>query len=463
VAPSSVSALGVCEPIILERSPEQQQQQADKKDVDRSIADDPCLQACHAELTLDEHYFHKSWPVVDWTQSVVASNGRPDGCAIVFHREDEGDRYVKEEPPGVDNYETPMAEQWVEHTRFQHVIRVDPYNVNDLQDNRWMAYCFHPCQQDSECQTDNDDKTNPGFVCNQSSTCQRSTDYWNQIEAEPRPTDLVIVTGITRRFMRGVTNLAASLRYWAPRHKLVVYNLGDLTVADMREIRSWDNVLSVEWEDGVPAEYPAHIREGGKYAWKPLIVKEALLKYKTIFWLDGGNVVVGPLDPIEKILHRTGIVLFRGQDLDMKKSHPKTYEWFNTAKEELQMISHYSGNTQAFMYPSRYYDTIIERNAQCAPDPNCIAPPGSSKANHRYDQTTLSILAYMPKTRAPHYTELLAASRSQLPANRTLPTWRRIIWTARSGDSFYTKLDPQLFPYSSPASPPLPQQNIVKL
>jgi hypothetical protein len=219
---------------------------------------------------------------------------------------------------------------------------------------------------------------------------------------------------------------------------VVVYNLGGLGAEHIQTIESWENVLSVEWKDGVPEKYPPHVKKGKIYAWKPIIVNETVVKYKSIFWLDAGNTVVGPITPIENIIQRTGLMLMKGQDNDMKaKSFEKTYEWFNTTKETFQAGSHYSGNTQAFIHPSRYYDSVIKPNAVCAMDVNCISPSGSGLHNHRYDQTTISILAYHPKVRAPHYTEYLAAERKQLNPNLKKPSFK-MIWTARQGNTYYT-------------------------
>ena len=45
-----------------------------------------CIEACQAELTLDEHFYHESWPVIQnrWSTS---SHSRPVGCDLEFVRE----------------------------------------------------------------------------------------------------------------------------------------------------------------------------------------------------------------------------------------------------------------------------------------------------------------------------------------------------------------------------------------
>lgn len=273
----------------------------------------PCLVSCLKELQKDEHFFQEKWPVVDWTVASYQSEGRPDGCIIVYHRQadqishwkhlDEQDRQVtwREAPPSVID--------WT-NERFHHVKRVDPY-IDQLTDNKWMAYCTNPCSKDSQCATTNDPPWGPnGFVCIDGA-CQRNPEYWgdalsinavltptvaalaNQpkmvwggspnitttaasasstlISVAAAPAEMVLVTGATSSYYRGLMNLAASARYWAPRHKMVVYNLGGLNAQHLAEIQSWSNVLSVEWPQGVPEHYPNHVHEGKKYAWKPII------------------------------------------------------------------------------------------------------------------------------------------------------------------------------------------------
>lgn len=117
------------------------------------------------------------------------------------------------------------------------------------------------------------------------------------------------------------------------------------------------------------------------------------------------------------------------------KSSEKTYEWFGFDKSTMETGPHFSGNTQAFLHPSRYTETIVIPNAKCALDENCIAPPGSALNNHRYDQTSISILGYHPKTRLPHYTEYLAAEQKQLK-DLSQPSFK-IVWTARQLCYYY--------------------------
>lgn len=463
---SSSRTRGVCQPL-------ESKGRYDLYLDDNPTATNSCVAACRTELELDEHFYQESWPDEALYEIVPASKGRPRGCLYIYVREPEesdggggdggGDRWKamqdaddnnnnnngtewKEVPPSIRN--------WTEH-RFRHVVRVDP--VNEVRnDDAWMAYCHNTCVTDVDCATTTASTTTttpprrpppPPFTC-QLGACMRNKDYWNPnngnakdvngLDVDQKP-EMVIVTGATSAYLRGLTNLCASLRYWAPHHRVVVYNLGGMSTHQMLTIAGWSNVAAVEWETGIPAHYPQHVRTDPAYAWKPIIVNETLHKYKSIFWMDAGSTVAGPITPIEEIVQKTGMVLVKGQDLDMKlRSFPDTYDWFNVSKEKFVAGPHFSGNTQAFLLPSRYVESIVIPDAACAMDPNCITPPGALLENHRFDQTTISILAYMPKVRAPHYTEYLASSKKQLNADLRQSSFK-MIWTTRQTVDFFTK------------------------
>lgn len=114
-----------------------------------------------------------------------------------------------------------------------------------------------------------------------------------------------------------------------------------------------------------------------------------------------------------------------------------TYQWHGYDKSTFVTGPSYAGGIQGHVYPSRYIDTIVVPNAKCALDANCIAPSSASLLNHRYDQTSLSILAYQPHLRIPCYTEFLAAQRGQLQSNLSLPSKPYIVWTSRQACDYY--------------------------
>jgi len=173
----------------------------------------------------------------------------------------------------------------------------------------------------------------------------------------------MITTGTDVMYFHALENFAASLKYWAPKSKIAVYNLG-MTEEQLATVQKWPNVHRIHWRNGFPSHFPEHINNLHNYAWKSLAINESVHEYKSIFWLDAGATFTGPIDPIREILHRDGIFLVKGQDANMKDlSQPATYNWFGYEKDSFMGGPHFAGGIQGHVYPSRYIDTIVVPNA----------------------------------------------------------------------------------------------------
>jgi hypothetical protein len=220
-----------------------------------------CLEACRRELEMDEHFFHEKWPHVLAHDATTSTRGRPGGCILYYQRTP--DRLTETSIPA-----------W-EALRFRHIVRVDPLaepKDDDSEDTTWMVYCTEPCHTDQDCQPKNPplsssaaEVTKQPFVCQQGA-CQRNSAFWEamtvpqqQEQHDKQGGEMVIVTGATKAYFTGLQNLMGSIRYWAPHCKVVVYNLGELGSGEKDWIQQQPNLLSLEWPDGVPDTYPAHV------------------------------------------------------------------------------------------------------------------------------------------------------------------------------------------------------------
>ncbi len=74
----------------------------------------------------------------------------------------------------------------------------------------------------------------------------------------------------------------------------------------------------------------------------------------------------------------------------------------------------FAGNTQGWVAGSPAAAAVLRPAVACAARAACIAPPGASLNNHRYDQAVLSALAHALDPPLVAHTELLAASAAQL-------------------------------------------------
>jgi hypothetical protein len=201
---------------------------------------------------------------------------------------------------------------------------------------------------------------------------------------------------------------------------VAVFDLG-LTDAQRREAAGWCGV-DLRWAGGVPGGMPDHVRALENFAWKTLAVYEAASTAAdgdAVLWLDAGVDVRAPLDARDGVLEtllRDGVFLsgadddtpdhrdftllaaegtFRRLGLPAPTDGPGASAGAAPSGAALFLKRPtFIGGIQGYAKKSRAYDAILVPAARCALDAGCIAPAGTSKLNHRFDQSALSALAH---------------------------------------------------------------------
>jgi hypothetical protein len=208
------------------------------------------------------------------------------------------------------------------------------------------------------------------------------------------PSALTILTGANSSHQKSLQQLLSSITYYESFAKIVVFDLG-LTqpeVANLQcrfpqvEIRHFDYS---QW----PAYFDININ-AGEYAWKPVIIAEALEEFQgQLLWLDAGCVVVQPLLRIRKVLQRSGFYSPLAGSTVGEWTHPATLAMMGLDKKHLTGRQ-FSGGIVGVNYAFLEARKLVHEWKTCALNKDCIAPIGSSRANHRQDQAVLSILIY---------------------------------------------------------------------
>ena len=94
--------------------------------------------------------------------------------------------------------------------------------------------------------------------------------------------DYFLVTSCGVDFFDRLENLVGSVHFFEPDMKIVVYDLG-LTGKQREAVRCWANTeLRVFRFD----HYPPHFRTLANFAWKPLVLLEALELYQNIMYVQ---------------------------------------------------------------------------------------------------------------------------------------------------------------------------------
>jgi hypothetical protein len=208
---------------------------------------------------------------------------------------------------------------------------------------------------------------------------------------------MILVTGASNNHYLTLINFIISfVNHNDQNYKLIVYNLG-LDEDNWKNIKKlfsgysliiykiFDYKIRPDWFD-------INI-EAGHYAWKPTIIYDTYMENpdKVIIWMDSGNLILNNLKELNNFVLENGIYSSISSGSIGKWSHPLTIEYFNFS------LCHYQNrNGACYGFNPRILfakDFICEfyKHSQIK---KCIAPDGSSRKNHRQDQTIFSILYY---------------------------------------------------------------------
>jgi len=201
---------------------------------------------------------------------------------------------------------------------------------------------------------------------------------------------LIVVTAATHDFFEALTNLVGSVHFWQNAVPVVVYDLG-LTAAERQQIKSWQGVSLRSFNF---AAHPAHVADLYNYAWKPLLLMDALKRAEgVVLYQDAGQEIRQPLDELAEVVAAQGHLFPSAGVPASSLSHPATLRYLGTSVEELDQAGARMvlGGSMALQMGS-LVKKILQQAIQCAIEEACIAPPGATTKNHSFDQTVLSVL-----------------------------------------------------------------------
>ncbi|CAB4380315.1 unnamed protein product [Rhizophagus irregularis] len=179
--------------------------------------------------------------------------------------------------------------------------------------------------------------------------------------------------------------------------RIIVYDLGlsNKQNEELSDLQNKGYLTKVELFDW--SKYPSFWNISiarGEYAWKPGMIYEISQKYPgVIIWLDSGTKVQEKFfRNVNKFLDESnGFVSPSSPGLMINWTHPGIYDYFNDDHTKYDNLPNCNGASIAF--DTKRTQSLIDSWYECALEKDCIAPPGSSRANHRQDQTLLTYLA----------------------------------------------------------------------
>ena len=201
--------------------------------------------------------------------------------------------------------------------------------------------------------------------------------------------DLVIAMGADWSHATPLLNLLFSLDRYEPATRVIVYDLGLASVTRDILRRQRRTVVPFRYHD-----YPPHIRLETirNCAWKPALVRDAMQREGLpLLYLDAGNLVHAPLVKIRRELATTGFYSPVSPHDVKKWTHPGTLAAMQVEPELLDLRNR-NGAVIGFG-AGDVARGLLEAWYEAAIRPEIIVPPGSSRENHRFDQSVLTILA----------------------------------------------------------------------
>lgn len=204
--------------------------------------------------------------------------------------------------------------------------------------------------------------------------------------------DMIIITGADKTHFKSACQCIRSIQKHEPTKKILFWDFG-LTKEQSLYIQTLN--IFYEWFDYT--KYPDYYditKNAGEYGWKSAVIMETVEKgYSKVLWLDAGNVINGPLHEIETFLDTYGI-FYTYVLHDMKSwTYSTVFEHF-TFSEQIYNKNMINAAFIGFHYEHEKGKELLQKYYEYSKKREYIAPIGSSRSNHRQDQSLLSCIIY---------------------------------------------------------------------
>lgn len=211
---------------------------------------------------------------------------------------------------------------------------------------------------------------------------------------------VTVVTGASQNHARSLNQFLSSVDM--NLFNCVVYDLG-LSAATVAELqRRYPGAYYRTFNYSIYPDYYDIRINAGEYAWKPAILKEVLeevtstdgSRTEVLIWCDAGNVIRhAGLPDLLRVMCTTPVYSPASDGTIAKWTHPATLSWFGVEPgSDFLSLPNRNGAILAFNIQHEDMRSLIRKFAECAATRECIAPLGSSRANHRQDQAVFTIL-----------------------------------------------------------------------
>ena len=203
--------------------------------------------------------------------------------------------------------------------------------------------------------------------------------------------DVTVVSGANSKYFPNLLQFLGSVPN-SPH--LVVFDLG-LTVEEIQTLRR--RFPKVECRVFQFDEYPewVNIKENvGHWAWKDVIISDMCLEFGgTVVWCDSRNKFTRSLFPLVNFCRDQGVYSPVSDGDILKWTHPLTVERMGVTDDMLGLPNRNAACLAFDTSKPWVLEFVAELRSACLTR-EWIAPEGSSRENHRQDQSVFTILYY---------------------------------------------------------------------
>ena len=206
---------------------------------------------------------------------------------------------------------------------------------------------------------------------------------------------MYIITGASNNHYFTLIQFIDSFIKNKVNENLIIYNLG---IDEPRWIKLKEHyaLYNFIFEVFDYSKYPYWFNINiniGEYAWKPAIIHDVFNKFSNeiIIWMDAGNIILDNLDNLRLSIEENNI------HSGLTSGNIKMWTHMDTIKLlKCDNVYRQNRNGACIGFNSKidWVKEFIKLFYMCCSDKNIIAPPGSSRMNHRQDQAVFTILYY---------------------------------------------------------------------
>lgn len=207
--------------------------------------------------------------------------------------------------------------------------------------------------------------------------------------------NIIFVTAAEQNYYLKVQILLTSY-FKNLNNKLILYDLG---LKPEQIINLSNNYSDLEIRKFKFDKFPKfvgtfHDDKLGSYAWKPIIVDQVLNEFKCkVVWLDAGNVINKKVGLLKVALTAKKFISPLSSNTIKDWTYPSTFKYISL-KEKYLTSPNYASGLISFDYKNEKSKKLSNEWRRFSEIEDCIAPIGSSRENHRQDQTILTLLIY---------------------------------------------------------------------